>query len=126
MKHWCQDRDEVDPVGIRRCGVTNSQFLYRVALHRPQFYGGTVTTRALITLVALRAPMAGDPAFDGLELQMADPCCMPLESPMAPAELIGALYRAVAPKVQFRKPHRWVCGPVCNISARYITNHLPT
>ena len=57
--------------------------------------------------VALRAPMAGDPAFDGLELQMADPRYMPPESPMAPAELTGALYRGVAPKVQVFKPESW-------------------
>ncbi len=57
--------------------------------------------------VALRAPMAGDPAFDGLELQMADPRYAPPESPMAPAELTGALYRAVAPRVQVYKPASW-------------------
>ncbi len=57
--------------------------------------------------VALRAPMAGDPAFDGLELQMADPRYSPPESPMASAELTGALYRAVAPKVQAYKPESW-------------------
>jgi hypothetical protein len=57
--------------------------------------------------VALRAPMVGDPAFDGLELQMADPRYMPPESPMAPAELTGALYRAVAPNVQVFKPESW-------------------
>ena len=57
--------------------------------------------------VALRAPMAGDPAFDGLELQMADPRYVPPESPMAPAELTGALYRAVPPKVQAFKPESW-------------------
>lgn len=57
--------------------------------------------------VALRTPMAGDPAFDGLELQMADPRYVPPDSPMAPAELSGALYRAVAPKVQAFKPEAW-------------------
>jgi len=57
--------------------------------------------------VALRVPMAGDPAFDGLELQMADPRYMPAESPMAPAELTGSLYRAVAPRVQVFKPEAW-------------------
>ncbi len=57
--------------------------------------------------VALRAPMAGDPAFDGMELQMADPRYMPPDNPMAPAELTGALYRAVAPKAQVYKPESW-------------------
>jgi hypothetical protein len=57
--------------------------------------------------VALRSPMAGDPAFDGMELQMADPRYMPTNSPMAPAELSGALYRAVAPRVQVFKPTDW-------------------
>lgn len=56
---------------------------------------------------ALRAPMAGDPAFDGMELQMADPRYMPTNSPMAPAELTGSLYRAVAPRVQVFKPEAW-------------------
>ena len=57
--------------------------------------------------VALRAPMAGDPAFDGMELQMADPRYMPTNSPMAPAELTGGLYRAVAARVQVYKPTEW-------------------
>jgi hypothetical protein len=57
--------------------------------------------------VALRSPMAGDPAFDGMELQMADPRYMPTNSPMAPAELTGGLYRAVAPRVQVFKPMEW-------------------
>jgi hypothetical protein len=57
--------------------------------------------------VALRSPMAGDPAFDGMELQMADPRYMPTNSPMAPAELSGGLYRAVAPRVQVFKPTAW-------------------
>ncbi len=57
--------------------------------------------------VALRAPMFGDPAFDGLELQMADPRYAPTNSPMAPAELSGSLYRAVAQRVQVFKPEAW-------------------
>lgn len=53
---------------------------------------------------ALRAPMHGDPAFDGMELQMADPRYTP---DMAPAELTGGLYRAVAPRKQVYKPTDW-------------------
>jgi hypothetical protein len=54
--------------------------------------------------VALRAPLAGDPAFDALEVQMADPR---YTSGMLPAELSGALYRAVAPRKQVFKPNDW-------------------
>jgi len=57
--------------------------------------------------VALRAPMFGDPAFDGLELQMVDPRYQPANSPMAPAELTGSLYRAVPPRVQVFRPTEW-------------------
>lgn len=53
---------------------------------------------------ALRAPLAGDPAFDGLELQMADL----RYNPEAKAdELTGGLYRAVAPHQQVYKPTEW-------------------
>lgn len=57
----------------------------------------------------LRFPMAGDPAFDGLELQMVDPRYFgsdPANAPK-PSELTGALYRAVTPRVQVFKPADW-------------------
>ena len=57
----------------------------------------------------LRFPMRGDPAFDGLELQMVDPRYFgpdPANAPK-PSELTGALYRAVTPRVQVFKPTDW-------------------
>lgn len=57
--------------------------------------------------VALRAPMSGDPAFDGLELQMLDPRYVPTNSPLGPAEVTGSLYRAVPPRVQAFQPLAW-------------------
>jgi len=57
----------------------------------------------------LRFPMEGDPAFDGLELQMVDPRYFgddPANAPK-PSELTGALYRAVTPRVQAFKPTDW-------------------
>ena len=56
---------------------------------------------------ALRAPMSGDPAFDGLELQMVDPRYYPEEMKVSEAELTGSLYKAVAPKVQAFKAGEW-------------------
>jgi hypothetical protein len=56
---------------------------------------------------ALRAPLFGDPAFDGLELQMVDPRYYPPEMKVTPAELTGSLYKAVEPKVQVFKPQDW-------------------
>src|SRR5687768_1309633 len=53
---------------------------------------------------ALRAPMKGDPAFDGLELQMAD---YRYNTNAKPSELTGGLYRAVAPTKQAYKPTQW-------------------
>ncbi len=53
---------------------------------------------------ALRAPMKGDPAFDGLELQMAD---YRYNTNAKPSELTGGLYRAVAPTKQVYKPTEW-------------------
>jgi hypothetical protein len=53
---------------------------------------------------ALRAPLRGDPAFDGLELQMADLRYNPLAKD---SELTGGLYRAIAPKKQVYKPTEW-------------------
>lgn len=53
---------------------------------------------------ALRAPMKGDPAFDGLELQMAD---YRYNTNATAAELTGGLYRALAPSKQVYKPTEW-------------------
>ena len=53
---------------------------------------------------ALRAPMRGDPAFDGLELQMADVRYNPEAKD---SELTGGLYRAIAPTKQLYKPAEW-------------------
>jgi hypothetical protein len=54
--------------------------------------------------VALRAPMKGDPAFDGLELQVADVRYNPQAKP---SELTAGLYRAIAPSKQVYKPTEW-------------------
>ncbi len=53
---------------------------------------------------ALRAPLRGDPAFDGLELQMAD---LRYNPSAKDSELTGGLYRAVAPKEQVYRPTEW-------------------
>lgn len=53
---------------------------------------------------ALRAPMKGDPAFDGLELQMAD---FRYNTSAKDSELTGGLYRALAPSKQVYKPTEW-------------------
>jgi hypothetical protein len=53
---------------------------------------------------ALRAPMRGDPAFDGLELQMAD---LRYNPEAKDSELTGGLYRAIAPTRQVYKPTEW-------------------
>lgn len=54
--------------------------------------------------LALRAPMRGDPAFDGLELQMADYRYNPSAKD---SELTGGLYRALAPRKQVYRPEAW-------------------
>ena len=53
---------------------------------------------------ALRSPASGDPAFDGLELQMAD---YRYNTKAADSELTGGLYRALAPGKQGYKPEKW-------------------
>ena len=55
----------------------------------------------------LRFPGAGDPAFDGLELQMVDPRYYPPEFKYGPSELAGSLYKAVEPRKQVFKPIDW-------------------
>jgi hypothetical protein len=57
--------------------------------------------------LALRTPPAGDPAFDGLELQMVDPRYFPSDAPPQPSELTGALYRASAPREQVYRADQW-------------------
>lgn len=54
--------------------------------------------------LALRAPLSGDPAFDGMELQMAD---LRYNPQAKDSELTGGLYRAVAPTQQVYKPTEW-------------------
>jgi hypothetical protein len=54
--------------------------------------------------VALRAPMKGDPAFDGMELQIAD---LRYNTDAKPSELTGGIYRAIAPSKQVYKPTEW-------------------
>jgi hypothetical protein len=48
--------------------------------------------------------MRGDPAFDGMELQMADFRYNPQAKD---SELTGGIYRAIAPKKQVYKPTEW-------------------
>ena len=54
--------------------------------------------------LALRAPLDGDPAFDGLELQMAD---LRYNAEAKDSELTGGIYRAIAPTEQVYKPEEW-------------------
>lgn len=54
----------------------------------------------------LRFPARGDPAFDGLELQMVDPRYYG-DQQVPASELTGSLYRAVAPSEQLFKPNDW-------------------
>ncbi len=56
---------------------------------------------------ALRAPLFGDPAFDGMELQMVDPRYYPSNMTVTAAELTGSLYKGLAPKRQLFKPLEW-------------------
>lgn len=61
----------------------------------------------------LRFPLAGDPAFDGLEMQMADPRYYG-DYNAPPAELTGALYKALAPKGAQYQPEAWnTCAITC-------------
>ncbi|MCX7872272.1 MAG: DUF1080 domain-containing protein [Verrucomicrobiae bacterium] len=53
---------------------------------------------------ALRAPMKGDPAFEGMELQMAD---YRYNTQAKDSELTGGIYRAIAPRKQIYKPTEW-------------------
>ena len=53
---------------------------------------------------ALRAPMFGDPAFDGMEMQMAD---FRYNMEANESELTAAIYRAIAPSQQVYQPTEW-------------------
>jgi hypothetical protein len=54
--------------------------------------------------VALRAPLKGDPAFTGLELQLADARTVPRANE---TELTGAIYRSVPPRLLAYQPEQW-------------------
>lgn len=53
----------------------------------------------------VRFPPAGDPAFDGLEVQMVDPRYN--EGRDGPDKLTGSIYKAVAPTKQLYRPGGW-------------------
>lgn len=55
--------------------------------------------------VALRAPMKGDPAYDGMELQIVD--SRYYNGQGEPEQLCGAIYRGIAPKKDAFKPEAW-------------------
>jgi hypothetical protein len=55
--------------------------------------------------IGIRIPEAGDPAFDGLEIQMCD--ARYNDPPDTADKLTGALYWAVEPKKQVYKPLEW-------------------
>jgi hypothetical protein len=55
----------------------------------------------------LRFPLHGDPAFDGLEIQMVDPRYYPADMSVGPAELTGGIYKALPPRAQVFKPLEW-------------------
>ena len=54
---------------------------------------------------AIRTPAKGDPAFDGLEIQMCDPRYN--NPPDTADKLTASLYKAVAPTKQLFKPTDW-------------------
>ncbi len=54
--------------------------------------------------VALRSPLLGDPAFDGMELQVAD---YRYNTSARDSELTGGIYRALAPTRQVYRPTEW-------------------
>jgi hypothetical protein len=53
----------------------------------------------------IRFPDKGDPAFDGLEIQMVDERYN--EGRDGPDKLAGSIYKAIAPKKQVYKPTAW-------------------
>ena len=53
---------------------------------------------------ALRVPLKGDPAFDGMEMQMAD---YRYNTSAKDSELTAGIYRAIAPRKQVYKPTEW-------------------
>jgi len=55
--------------------------------------------------VALRAPMRGDPAYDGMELQIVDPRYYGGKG--EDFQLCGSIYRAIPPKKSAFKPEDW-------------------
>ena len=52
----------------------------------------------------IRFPLNGDPAFDGMEIQMAD---FRYNTEAKDSELTAGIYRAIAPKKQVYKPTEW-------------------
>jgi len=75
---------------------------------------------------ALRVPLFGDPAFDGMELQMAD---YRYNTAAKDSELAGGIYRAIAPIQQVYKPTEWnsyvivLSGPYLHVTLNGVLIH---
>lgn len=57
--------------------------------------------------VGLRFPIQGDPAVEGLEIQLVDPRYFGTNTPTPPRDGSGAVYQAVAPATQRYRPNAW-------------------
>lgn len=112
VRHWADVKDQPpQPVtwdvrdGILHGGKQRGTWLlserdYRDFIIEFDFKLGELGNSGL----ALRTPLAGDPAFDALELQMAD---FRYNTNAKPSELTGGIYRAIAPTKQVYRPTEW-------------------
>ncbi len=96
---WKVEKGVLQPAGPRGCWLLSEKEYGDFELEYEFKLGETGNSGC-----ALRAPLHGDPAFDGIELQMADFRYNPQAKD---SELSGGLYRAVAPKKQVYKPTEW-------------------
>jgi hypothetical protein len=96
---WKVERGVLTSEGARGCWLMWERELSDFEL-RFEFRLGALGNSGL----ALRAPMAGDPAFDGLELQMAD---YRYNTNAKTSELTGGIYRVLAPISQVYRPQEW-------------------
>ncbi len=112
VRHWADVKDQPpQPVawevrdGVLHGGQHRGTWLlsereYRDFIIEFEFKLGELGNSGL----ALRTPLAGDPAFDALELQMAD---FRYNTNAKPSELTGGIYRAIAPLKQVYRPTEW-------------------
>lgn len=115
VRHWADVKDAPEHAGVWQVkdGILHGSEPRGTWLMSEREYGNFVIEFEFLlgergnSGFGVRFPPRGDPAFDGMEVQMVDPRYYPPEYSFEPAELTGGIYKALPPRAQVFKPQEW-------------------